>query len=127
MVADGPFHIQESLSISRESLKGALQVFEEDELILREAPLVGVQHYDNKRQVLVCSHCFRFVGSIEAQIAWRLAAQPMGETDEHHCCSTLRLLLWTGLCLPSCSFLITRLILCLVEVLAQVFTCVYIA
>lgn len=38
------------------------QLAKGDEL-LREAHLVGVQTHDNSAEVLVCSHCFRFLGA----------------------------------------------------------------
>lgn len=47
----------------------------EDELLFRESALVGAQHSSNKAEVLACSQCFCFVGSIEAQIALKLNAE----------------------------------------------------
>ncbi|KAG0568052.1 hypothetical protein KC19_7G182800 [Ceratodon purpureus] len=54
--------------------------FSSEGLVLREAPLVGAQHSRNKRDAMVCSHCFRYVGSIEQQLARRLL-QNDGEED----------------------------------------------
>lgn len=45
---------------------------EKDALILREKPLVAMQHAENERHCLVCSHCLRFVGGLEAQLLHRL-------------------------------------------------------
>mmetsp|Transcript_4470 Transcript_4470/g.28487 ORF Transcript_4470/g.28487 Transcript_4470/m.28487 type:complete len:477 (-) Transcript_4470:337-1767(-) len=45
---------------------------EKDALILREKPLVTMQHAENKWHCLVCSHCLRFVGGLEAQLLHRL-------------------------------------------------------
>uniref|UniRef100_A0A1J3G1H6 Histone-lysine N-methyltransferase ATXR2 n=1 Tax=Noccaea caerulescens TaxID=107243 RepID=A0A1J3G1H6_NOCCA len=52
--------------------------FEEDELILKDQILVGMQHSSNKVDCLVCSFCFRFVGSIEKQIGRKLYFKSLG-------------------------------------------------
>ena len=49
-----------------------LQDFEEGDVIFTEKPLVAAQDKANKAVAFVCSHCFRHLGSIEAQIARRL-------------------------------------------------------
>ncbi|XP_010466447.1 PREDICTED: histone-lysine N-methyltransferase ATXR2-like isoform X1 [Camelina sativa] len=46
--------------------------FQEEELIMKDEILVGIQHSSNKMDCLVCSFCFRFVGSIEKQIGRKL-------------------------------------------------------
>ncbi|KAK9805419.1 hypothetical protein WJX73_003394 [Symbiochloris irregularis] len=70
----------------------ARQGVSEDELLFRERALVGAQHSSNKAEILACSQCFCFVGSIEAQIAWRL-------TNEGHAGGTVQRL-QQGLKLP---------------------------
>ncbi|KAG5397980.1 hypothetical protein IGI04_019794 [Brassica rapa subsp. trilocularis] len=52
--------------------------FQEDELILKDEILVGIQHSSNKVDCLVCSFCFRFIGSIEKQIGRKLYFNNMG-------------------------------------------------
>lgn len=52
-----------------------LQDLHAEDLVFREAPLVGAQHTANRRDALVCSHCFALVGSLEQQIAHRLLAR----------------------------------------------------
>ncbi|CAH2053070.1 unnamed protein product [Thlaspi arvense] len=52
--------------------------FEEDELILKDQILVGIQHSSNKVDCLVCSFCFRFIGSIEKQIGRKVYFKNMG-------------------------------------------------
>ncbi|KAF2547228.1 hypothetical protein F2Q70_00022688 [Brassica cretica] len=52
--------------------------FQEDELILKDEILVGIQHSSNKVDCLVCSFCFRFIGSIEKQIGRKLYFKNMG-------------------------------------------------
>ena len=63
------------------------QDFAEDELVFKEQPLVGAQHAGNKSAALVCSHCFRFLGSIQAQISHCLAQLPglSGAKGERSC------------------------------------------
>ncbi|PWA56149.1 histone-lysine N-methyltransferase ATXR2 [Artemisia annua] len=57
--------------------------FEEGDLVLKDQMLVGMQHSANKVDCLVCSCCFRFIGSIELQIGRRLYLQGLG--SETHC------------------------------------------
>ncbi|KAB1209836.1 Histone-lysine N-methyltransferase ATXR2 [Morella rubra] len=57
--------------------------FKEDELVLKDQMLVGAQHYSNKIDCLVCSFCFRFIGSIELQIGRRLYFQGLGTAENH--------------------------------------------
>ncbi|XP_024391830.1 histone-lysine N-methyltransferase ATXR2 isoform X1 [Physcomitrium patens] len=59
--------------------------FEAEELVLREPPLVGAQHSRNKRDAIVCSNCFRYVGSIELQLARRLLLDDgsLSEADDN--------------------------------------------
>ncbi|CAN6240994.1 unnamed protein product [Urochloa humidicola] len=63
--------------------------FAEDDLILKDQMLVGAQHSLNKIDCVVCSYCFRFIGSIEFQIGRRLYLQSIGassgSTPERHC------------------------------------------
>ncbi|KAG0566079.1 hypothetical protein KC19_7G037000 [Ceratodon purpureus] len=58
--------------------------FKAEEVVLREAPLVGAQHSRNKREAMVCSNCFRYVGSIELQLARRLLQkdETLSEADD---------------------------------------------
>ncbi|XP_038713842.1 histone-lysine N-methyltransferase ATXR2 isoform X1 [Tripterygium wilfordii] len=49
--------------------------FGEGELVLKDQMLVGAQHPLNKIDCLVCSFCFKFIGSIELQIGRRLFLQ----------------------------------------------------
>lgn len=56
--------------------------FEQGDLVLKDQMLVGMQHSANKVDCLVCSCCFRFIGSIELQIGRKLYLQGLGcETD----------------------------------------------
>jgi hypothetical protein len=48
------------------------QDFDQDEVVFREPPLAGAQHTANRQHALVCSQCFRYIGSVELQIARRL-------------------------------------------------------
>ncbi|KAL1197499.1 Histone-lysine N-methyltransferase ATXR2 [Cardamine amara subsp. amara] len=57
--------------------------FQEDELILKDQILVGIQHSSNKVDCLVCSFCFRFIGSIEKQIGRKLYFKNLGVSS---CC-----------------------------------------
>ncbi|KAL3682027.1 hypothetical protein R1sor_000049 [Riccia sorocarpa] len=57
--------------------------FQEGELVLRESMLVGAQHEQNKVDALVCSLCFRYVGSLELQIGRRLVSK-VEETTKFH-------------------------------------------
>lgn len=49
-----------------------LQDFNEGEVLLREPPFVAGQHALNRSKAVVCANCFRFLGSVELQIAWHL-------------------------------------------------------
>ncbi|XP_020102311.1 histone-lysine N-methyltransferase ATXR2 [Ananas comosus] len=59
--------------------------FTKDELILKDQILVGAQHSSNKVDCLVCSYCYRFIGSIELQIGRRLYLQSLGLSTSKHC------------------------------------------
>ena len=50
----------------------AARDFAEGERVLCEPPLVGIQQESNREDAAVCAQCFRYVGSIERQIATRL-------------------------------------------------------
>ena len=63
----------------------ALQAFQQDDLVFTEAPLVGAQHAANRQQILACSHCFQFVGSVEGQLAWRLFSRPAEGITPYGC------------------------------------------
>ncbi|GMJ05540.1 histone-lysine N-methyltransferase ATXR2, SET DOMAIN PROTEIN 36 [Hibiscus trionum] len=52
--------------------------FGEEELIFKDQMLVGGQHPSNKIDCLVCSYCFKFIGSIEQQIGRRLYLKTLG-------------------------------------------------
>lgn len=59
--------------------------FEDGELLLKDQMLVGAQHSSNKLDCLVCSYCFRYIGSIELQIGRRLYLQSLGlPTKKEH-------------------------------------------
>ncbi|TYJ98309.1 histone-lysine N-methyltransferase ATXR2 isoform X2 [Cucumis melo var. makuwa] len=60
-------------------------VFREGDLVLKDQMLVGSQHTSNKMDCLVCSFCFRFVGSIELQIGRKLYFQDLGVSTNHQC------------------------------------------
>ena len=62
----------------------ALQDFTAGSVLISEPPLVGIQHNANRTAALVCSHCFRYLGSVETQIGVRLAALH-GEGELHAC------------------------------------------
>ncbi|KAF8391480.1 hypothetical protein HHK36_023785 [Tetracentron sinense] len=51
--------------------------FREGELVCKDQMLVGAQHSSNKVDCLVCSYCFRFIGSIELQIGRKLYLQDL--------------------------------------------------
>lgn len=55
-----------------------LQAFQAGLILWREPPLVAGQDTENRGLCWVCSHCFKFLGSIEMQIAWRLVCQQAG-------------------------------------------------
>ncbi|RLM66596.1 histone-lysine N-methyltransferase ATXR2 [Panicum miliaceum] len=63
--------------------------FAEDDVVLKDQMLVGAQHSLNKIDCVVCSYCFRFIGSIEFQIGRRLYLHSIGastgSTSERHC------------------------------------------
>ncbi|XWS54312.1 hypothetical protein CRYUN_Cryun10bG0079500 [Craigia yunnanensis] len=52
--------------------------FEEEQLIFKDQMLVGAQHPSNKIDCLVCSYCFKFIGSIEQQIGRKLYLKTLG-------------------------------------------------
>ncbi|XVF66967.1 hypothetical protein PTKIN_Ptkin10aG0082400 [Pterospermum kingtungense] len=52
--------------------------FEEEQLIFKDQMLVGAQHPSNKIDCLVCSYCFKFIGSIELQIGRKLYLKSLG-------------------------------------------------
>ncbi|KVH96609.1 hypothetical protein Ccrd_001300 [Cynara cardunculus var. scolymus] len=56
--------------------------FEEGDLVLKDQMLFGVQHSSNKIDCLVCSFCFRFIGSIELQIGRKLYLQGLGNPKD---------------------------------------------
>lgn len=58
----------------------------EEELLLKDQMLVGLQHSSNKIECLVCSFCFRFIGSVELQIGRRLYLQELGVSASQDCC-----------------------------------------
>ncbi|KAK6241576.1 hypothetical protein SCA6_006965 [Theobroma cacao] len=59
--------------------------FEEEQLILKDQMLVGAQHPSNKIDCLVCSYCFKFIGSIEQQIGRKLYLKTLGVSQHHGC------------------------------------------
>ncbi|KAI7741890.1 hypothetical protein M8C21_005436 [Ambrosia artemisiifolia] len=59
--------------------------FEEEELVLKDQMLVGMQHSSNKIDCLVCGCCFRFIGSIEIQIGRKLYLQGLGGGPHDDC------------------------------------------
>lgn len=59
--------------------------FEEGELVLKDQMLVGAQDSSNKIDCLVCSFCFRFIGSIELQIGRKLYLQDLGVSENNKC------------------------------------------
>ncbi|KAK8985312.1 hypothetical protein V6N11_068577 [Hibiscus sabdariffa] len=63
--------------------------FEEEELIFKDQMLVGAQHPSNKIDCLVCSYCFKFIGSIEQQIGRRLYLKTLGiRISSHNGCES---------------------------------------
>ncbi|PPR86133.1 hypothetical protein GOBAR_AA34556 [Gossypium barbadense] len=58
--------------------------FEEEQLIFKDEMLVGVQHPSNKIDCLVCSYCFKFIGSIEKQIGRKLYLKTLGIGNSSH-------------------------------------------
>ncbi|KAF5200518.1 Histone-lysine n-methyltransferase atxr2 [Thalictrum thalictroides] len=63
----------------------AVSDFDEGELVLKDQMLVGAQHSSNKVDCLVCSYCFRFIGSIELQIGRKLYLQNLGLSARMEC------------------------------------------
>ncbi|KAJ8749291.1 hypothetical protein K2173_018772 [Erythroxylum novogranatense] len=59
--------------------------FKEGELVLKDQMLVGLQHPSNKIDCLVCSFCFRFIGSIEIQIGRKLYLKNLGVSSSNGC------------------------------------------
>ncbi|GAB4859468.1 Histone-lysine N-methyltransferase atxr2 [Ancistrocladus abbreviatus] len=59
--------------------------FKEGELVLKDQMLVGAQHSSNKMDCLVCSFCFRFIGSVELQIGRKLYFQRLGISADDEC------------------------------------------
>ncbi|KAL3635496.1 Histone-lysine N-methyltransferase atxr2 [Castilleja foliolosa] len=62
--------------------------FQEDDLILKDQMLAGAQHSSNKIDCLVCSSCFRFIGSIELQIGRKLYLEELGVSCVDECGSS---------------------------------------
>ncbi|XP_042448796.1 histone-lysine N-methyltransferase ATXR2-like [Zingiber officinale] len=73
------------INFNNDSGKAVFSVkeFEEGELVLKDPVLVAAQHTTNKVDCLVCSHCFRFIGSVELQIGRKLILQDLGLTDDN--------------------------------------------
>lgn len=42
---------------------------EGEKILVREAPLVSIQHAENRPSAWACSHCLRFLGTLESQFA----------------------------------------------------------
>ncbi|KAK9284278.1 hypothetical protein L1049_023448 [Liquidambar formosana] len=59
--------------------------FGEGDLVLKDQMLVGAQHSSNKIDCLVCSFCFRFIGSIEFQIGRKLYLEDLGVSVNNEC------------------------------------------
>ncbi|KAM7495192.1 hypothetical protein LguiB_029801 [Lonicera macranthoides] len=59
--------------------------FMEGDLVLKDQMLVGAQHSSNKIDCLVCSFCFRFIGSVELQIGRKLYLQDVGVSTNKEC------------------------------------------
>ncbi|KAJ0974813.1 hypothetical protein J5N97_016778 [Dioscorea zingiberensis] len=62
--------------------------FKEGELILKDEMLVAAQHSSNKVDCLVCSKCFRYIGSVELQIGRKLYLQSCGLSSKGDCCTS---------------------------------------
>ena len=75
----------------------ALQDFTAGSVLISEPPLVGIQHNSNRTAALVCSHCFRYLGSVETQIGVRLAAL-QGEGELQQCAQIQRVNVHSGIC-----------------------------
>ena len=73
--------------LSAHSNLACLQDFVHGETLVQETPLVAGQHSTNKKHALVCSQCFRFLGSIKLQLAWlRLCAMCDGMPNLRNLC-----------------------------------------
>ncbi|PSS05800.1 Histone-lysine N-methyltransferase [Actinidia chinensis var. chinensis] len=59
--------------------------FKEGDLVLKDQMLAGGQHSANKIDCLVCSFCFRFIGSVELQIGRKLYLQDLGASANNGC------------------------------------------
>ncbi|KAL4420876.1 hypothetical protein ABPG77_002835 [Micractinium sp. CCAP 211/92] len=60
----------------------ATQVFAAGEVVLQDPPLAAIQHTANRGEAWVCGHCFRFIGSVEQQIARQImAAREAAQAD----------------------------------------------
>ncbi|XP_065620263.1 histone-lysine N-methyltransferase ATXR2 [Quercus suber] len=79
---DNTLRPSKQIKIGGKSLYADLD-FKEGELVLKDQMLVGIQHCSNKIDCLVCSFCFRFIGSIELQIGRRLYLQDLGVSVNH--------------------------------------------
>ncbi|KAK6134892.1 hypothetical protein DH2020_031376 [Rehmannia glutinosa] len=62
--------------------------FQEGDLVLKDQMLAGAQHSSNKIDCLVCSFCFRFIGSIELQIGRKLYLEELGVSAVDECGSS---------------------------------------
>ncbi|KAK9133571.1 hypothetical protein Scep_013099 [Stephania cephalantha] len=62
--------------------------FGEGALVLKDQMLVGAQHSSNKVDCLVCSYCFRFIGSVELQIGRKIYLQELGLSSTDECASS---------------------------------------
>lgn len=58
--------------------------FKEDELVLKDTMLFGIQHSSNKMDCFVCSHCFQFIGSVELQVGRKLFLQNLGKSENEN-------------------------------------------
>ncbi|XP_076886162.1 histone-lysine N-methyltransferase ATXR2-like [Bidens hawaiensis] len=74
--------------------------FEEEDLVLKDQMLVGMQHSSNKIDCLVCGCCFCFIGSIEVQIGRKLYLQHLGSLKDACFNEQLELLMQEKLELP---------------------------
>ena len=62
----------------------AARAFAKGERVLVEPSLVGMQQESNRADARVCGSCFRYVGSVGAQIARRLLAPAMRDAASAH-------------------------------------------
>ena len=68
--------------LSQPGAISSVQHFGEGDVLFTEPPLCAIQHSTNRQEAWVCSHCFRFIGSVEAQLArLLLALQGVGGSD----------------------------------------------